>query len=150
MPRSLKSPVKQKSCRPAAHHGDHEIARRQPRDGRPHFDDLTERFVSDHEPRLAGRRRSVLEGADLPVGATDTDVQHAELHVAGVAHAGGILIDQHHLALPGDDGDGFHATFDAGRREPVAGGLLRRLRDACRRPDGPKPRARRGIQEEPP
>ncbi len=39
--------------------------------------------MADHQLLHAGRRRAVLEGADLAIGAADAGFDHAQLDVGG-------------------------------------------------------------------
>ena len=70
--------------------------------------------MADHQMLRAGRRRAVVKGADLAIGAADTDLKHAQLHVGRRRNSRLGVIDELNFATLGYDSDGFHARFDAG------------------------------------
>ena len=59
------------------HHRHHQVALPDARDAAAYFHDLTQGFVADNQAVLTGRRDTVVEAADLAVGAADTHLQHA-------------------------------------------------------------------------
>src|SRR5256714_8112534 len=70
-----------------------QVTRFQAVDGRTDFRDLGERFMSDHQVVIPLRWRAVFEGADLPVRATDTDVEHAKHDLVRLREPGRLVLD---------------------------------------------------------
>jgi hypothetical protein len=64
-----------------AHDAHHEIARLESALWRGCFD-LTKRFMSEDEPRFAGRRRPVVTRGDLPIGRTYAERERAHQYAA--------------------------------------------------------------------
>jgi len=115
-----------------AHHRHHEVAPLEPRDRGPDLDDLAQRLVADDEVFRPVRRGAVLEGADLPIGAADADVQHAELHVGGRSNRRGLLLDQSDLPSTGDDGNSLHSLLPSRIAPTTAPESARSMRLGCR------------------
>ncbi len=122
MPRSVKSPVKQKSWRPTAQalhsgvqawapdHRDDEVAALHARDARSRLDDAPERLVPDDEVGRARGRAAVLEPRDLAVGAAQAHVQDLEQHVAVALAPWLRVLDDLRRPVGGKHGDGAHDT----------------------------------------
>src|SRR5207247_9513315 len=86
-----------------------EIARLDPRDRAAGARHLAERFVPDHQIRRTIRRRAVIEAADLPVGAANADVDHAQQHVVVTFEFRfGMVVDYLDALLVREYSDGSH------------------------------------------
>jgi len=121
-------------ARPA--HGWHdEVSGLKALDGRPHVHDLGHRLVADHQMVIPGGRGSVLEGADLLVGAADADVEHPHHDLVRLGEPGEVLLDDLDLLRSWENRDCLHGCI------PVIGrGMARRAISPAAKPlDMPPP-----------
>src|SRR5882762_7754974 len=93
-----------------AHRGHDEIARLELGDARTDLQYFAQRFVAEHQVIAALRRSAVGKGADLPVRATNPDLNGPELQFGGRVHLRHRMLKQSHFAFRGDDTDGSHAS----------------------------------------
>ena len=91
----------------AAHRWHDEISHPEPLHGRARLHDLGQRLVADHQVIISGRRCAVLKGADLLVGAADTDVQHPQHDLVRLDEPGIFLLDDLDLTRAGNTATAF-------------------------------------------
>jgi len=77
--------------------------------------------VADDEVLGSRRRIAVLESGDLPVGATDADLEHPEANVGSRSRLGFVVLDDVDGAALGVHGDDPHRG-SASRHGPAARG----------------------------
>src|SRR5215813_6997032 len=94
-----------RSCVPRTYWGtrppnrrDHEIARLDTLDEMADLDKFGERLVTEHQAIASRRGSAVLEGGDLPIGATNPDFGNLKPRLGGSEHARIALIHQLHLS----------------------------------------------------
>ncbi|MFY9929058.1 MAG: hypothetical protein WAK82_13710 [Streptosporangiaceae bacterium] len=92
----------------AAYRWHDEIPHPEALDGRADGRDLGQCLVADHQVIIPGRRRAVLKGADLFVGAADPDIEQAQRHLVGQPELGSFLLDDLDLPRSRKDRDGLH------------------------------------------
>ena len=92
----------------AADRGDDQVAGLETCDARTDLDDLADGFVAEHKILAVRRRCAVGEGADLAVGAANTDFDGFDPQLGRRAEAGRGVLEQGDLPLPRQDADGLH------------------------------------------
>ncbi len=81
------------------HGGDDQVARLQARDTAANLNHFAQRFVSYDQMLRTGGRRSVLKGANLAVGAADSDIKNSELCLCRSDELGLLDIDKGNFPL---------------------------------------------------
>jgi len=101
------------------HRGHGVVAGLQACDVRPHGLDAADALVAQDEEAIAGRRRAVLRGVALAVGAVDAEPEDLHEDAAAAGHAlerrEGKLGEMDAVRLSWNDRDGSRVSFSASR-----------------------------------